>query len=784
MFILCFSVDNTSMKIFKLSPFVDSQFNRQPELFELLDAELDLTCDWKAFQTQFAHLDIFSQLRKYRQSRLALIAAQDSQYQSLEQHRKTLNLTSQLARLMITAAYDFAANELSQRYGKVYDSSGKQQQLIIFALGKLGGNELNYSSDVDLVFCYSGSGQSDGRKCLDAESYFTRLGRRIIQLLDSQTSDGIVYRVDMRLRPFGSAAPLLCSTQYLLNYFEHEGRDWERYAWLRARFVAGNKQFAEQTLRYIEPFIYRKYLDYSVFDSLRQIKQQIERKQLNDSDNLKLGIGGIREIEFIVQTLQLTFAGRNQQLRGNDLWQQLHKLAYFKHIKETELQQLSAAWLFLRKLENLCQIIEDRDSHHLPQDKDKLANVAICMNLDTAFLLAEQLTLHKNNVHAIFSKLFIKNQSQKLNETKNKQIQAIKDNISKKNYPKSNKHKLYATWEAVEPVLSKYKHPEQIISRFEKVIQSVAKRASYLSMLIESPLILEKLVVQLSQGEYFSSAIAKTPSLLEILFEGITVDDFNMPSQWQFFCNKHSIHDAEAYIEALCQFKQAMQFRIKMAQVDEIINQQQAGLYLTQLAELILSHVVQQAWKETLNAIKAETKETDLIIIAYGSLATRTMHQHSDFDLVFVFNCEINENNHKFVVRWIKKIIHYLSIQTYFGSLYELDTQLRPNGQSGSAVVSKENFEQYQLQKAWLWEHAALIKSRAIYATKEQKDWFMQIRKKVLCQKRDAQDVTQQLAEMAKKLTDFGKKNHQKEFQQLGEILIQAHDNPSVIDIL
>ncbi|MBL4660684.1 MAG: hypothetical protein JKY19_10025 [Alcanivoracaceae bacterium] len=766
------------MKIFTLSPFVENQFKQSPDLTRLTSGDFNLTTDWKDFKDTHKHLDLFALSRKYRQSRLALIASRDLKTNNPEDHIQTLKQTSQLAKLMITFAYKSAMSECEQKYGKVINKMGEKQDFIIFALGKLGGNELNYSSDVDLVFCYTGAGESAGKKYLDAQSYYQRLGRRVIQILDSVTADGLVYRVDMRLRPFGSAAPLVCSVNNLLNYLESEGRDWERYAWLRASFIAGNKAIAETTLTSIKPFIYRRYLDYNIFESLRQIKAQIVRKQSQDLDNLKLGIGGIREIEFIIQTLQLTFAGRNKQLQGNDLWQQMHNLCEHGHLNVKNLQQLTTAWLFLRKLENLCQIIHDSDTHHLPQNTKPLA---LCMGFTDSKELLQRLNDYRKNVHHIFMQLFFSNHDRNDEKPSNPQIQQIKDQVSKRNLPKISKHKIYAALDALIPYLDQHNDHETIIQRYQQVINAVSKRPSYLSMLVESPIVLERLIQQISYSQYFSKTIAKSPALLELLFDGIDKDDFKINQQWHIFCKKHSIKDSEHYLEILCQFKQRIQFKAIMAYIDNINDANSTGKILTDLAQKILSLVIIQAHQEIQQNFKSTIKADDLIVIAYGSLAVANMHLQSDFDIVFILNQTITDDNHRFIMRWIKRVILLLAIPTHAGSLYQLDTQLRPNGKSGTAVISQNNFENYQLNDAWLWEHAALIKSRAVYASKAQQQWFNKLRKQVLCQKREPNTVDRELIEMAQKLDSLGDKGHQQDFEILGNILKQAHRQPSVI---
>jgi glutamate-ammonia-ligase adenylyltransferase len=731
--------------LFQLSPFIQKQFSQFPALYKLLKLNnFNLKLDWQNYHYKNSHQNIFCLTRNYRKSRLALIAAREDVGKS-DSYITTLKLTSQLASLLVQYTYQYCKIEFKQKYGEVIDSKGQSQELIIYALGKLGGNELNYSSDIDLVFCYTGNGVSNGIKQIDAYRYFERLGRRVIQILDSLTQDGFVYRVDMRLRPFGNSAPLVCTVDHLLSYLHNEGRDWERYAWLRASFIAGDQEVANQTLKAIQPFIYRKYLDYGVFESLRQIKEQIMRMQLNDPDNIKLGTGGIREIEFIIQTLQLTFAGRNRELQGNDLWHKLHLLNQFKHLSDKELPQLSKAWLFLRKLENLSQIIDDRPSHHLPSEHPLTATCMGYSNMDELMVHWNQ---HRQAVQEIFQSLFINNTDLTKKPNNHPKIRKLKDQITQQNHPKTTKHKIYSALDALSTFLSDYSEPQtqQIITRYFQVLQAICKRASYLSMLIESPYILKKLVRLLNIGQYFSDAISKHPILLELLFEEINDQDFDFSRQWNQFQKKHKILDSEDFIEILSQFKQRIQFLIITAYEEQNLTPQQACHHLSELAELILSLTIQQAWNDCNEKIEASVQTQQLIVIAYGSLAMKSMNLDSDFDIVFVFDSEITEDNHRFVMRWVKRIMHLLTTQSYSGYLYKLDTQLRPNGNSGATIVTANNFEDYQLNHAWVWEHAALIKTRTVYATEQQKLWFNEVRIKALCRPRNAETVHSELS--------------------------------------
>lgn len=457
----------------------------------------------------------------------------------------------------------------------------------------------------------------------------------------------------------------------------------------------------------------------------------------------------------------------------------MHYLHDNHHLSVKELQQLTAAWLFLRKLENLCQIINDSDSHHLPNDANALA---VSMDYDNETLLIKKLNQHRQNVNCIFEKLFISNNQTPKNMTNHSGIQQLKDDISEKKFPKSNKHKMYAALDALAPYLDKDNNI-QLLHRYQRVVFAVSKRPNYLSMLIESPLVLEKLIQQLSYSNYFCDAISKTPSLLEILFDGVHDSEFVMSQQWRNFSKKFNTNDEESYLDILCQFKQRLQFKAIMAYIDHTLDAKRTCEVLTDLAEFILALIIKLAWGITQKKSQCSLKPEDLIVIGYGSLAMKNMHLNSDFDLVFILDHDITEANHQFVMRWIKRIVHLLSVKTYSGSLYQLDTQLRPNGKSGAAIVTKTNFENYQLNQAWLWEHAALIKSRAVFANQHQYDWFNSFRQSIINQKRDPEIVKNALQDMAKKLNK-STSNHQNEFDVLGTILIKAHYNPDITEKL
>ncbi len=754
----------------------------------LSTGQIDLSCDWPAFRQAHHDLDIFACLRRYRQSRLAMLGALDvlAGADWPEHHRHTLSQVSQLADILIHTAWEASQQFVRERFGLVSNHDGTTTCLHICALGKLGGQELNFSSDVDLVLFHTASHTtgtcSDGQRSLDAHSYFERQARYLVRLLDQVTTDGRVYRVDTRLRPFGSAAPLVCSLDALLGYLETEGREWERLAWLRARLVAGDLP-PESVLATLKPFVYRRHLDFAVFDHLRDIKAQIIQQQQSDRDNLKLGTGGIREVEFIVQALQLAFGGRDAQLQGNDLWHALHQLGDKGLLQTQEIQQLARSWLFLRRLENLCQLIDDQQTHHVPVEKTKRQQLAIAFGYHTDKALSDALTHHRHQVHAIFQRLFAdpNTRHQPGQAAASVLPEAWRQRVQTTHLPQAHKDRINAILQQSGVIGTPV--GESLLN----VLLAIGRRESYLIMLHRNAPLVEKLVQQLSYPA-LAQRLQSHPFLLETLFdsEPPANETHEFRQRWRDFYQRHRPDDEETRMELARQFKHLQEYRIIQSYASGAASSTVTSQRLANLAACLVSIACHQAYRETcLRHAGIQIPESALMLLAYGSLASGYMHPGSDLDLVMLVDDRVADmaqpQTARFLHRWVRRLVHWLTANTYHGHLYHLDTRLRPNGNAGLALVSLSGFRRYQLEQAWTWEHLALIKSRLICAEKKQIQHFEQIRHDILTRPHSHKH-SQEINDMRHRMQQHGiNAHHAEDFDLLTCVLNHAPEHPAII---
>lgn len=762
-------------------PFLGAQW---PEIVALSAAypslkDYDLQLDWQVYSSKFEQqttaTDWFKKLRKFRQSRLAYLAYQDL-FEPLDMHLTTMHKVSDLAELLIQQAHQVAAAEMQHKYGRVMGDNGEPVEMLIWALGKLGTRELNYSSDVDLVFLYSQAGVSDGQRCLDASSYFARLGQKVIKLLDHFTQDGQVYRVDMRLRPFGSAGPLACSVAALQQYLQYEGREWERFAWMRARLVSGNLNMAEEVSRRLTPFIYRKHLDYTVFSALAKIKGEIAGHLDYEDDDLKQGAGGIRAVEFIVQSLQLVFGGRNENLQGTAISAQIQELIKAGKLPNDDV--LNQAWLWLRKLENISQAKADQSTHQIPDSPVVKQVICDSFGYENWNQMKVAIEHQRQQVESLFIQLFAEAEDkQQITDAQKQQLHVLMQDISNKRLPRKRQ-------ESIEQLLQKSLQLASVetVQNLLLLIKKILTRPNYILMLLKETNVLQSVLRLMAKHPYFVQVLPNNPALLEQLFEPEALTLFTVESltlNWQ----AQAPDDVEDWMEALRYFKLFHQFKLMLAWSEKQINQPQTSQQMTVLATFILATVVRYSHQEMLQKIgESGVAANQLVIIAYGSAATEQMTVGSDLDLVFIIDKEqLNADAYLFTQKWLRRIIHHLTTPMYHGKLYELDMQLRPNGNSGALVTTKKEFAHYQATQAWIWEHAAMIKSRAIYATDQQAQWHRLLRSEILQQQRDANTVDQALAEMAVKLERMHQdKAHHAEFKVMAEVLKNSHRFPSL----
>jgi len=723
--------------------------------------------------------EAMTRLRRVRNREMARIAWRDlAGVATLEQSLTDLSL---LADAAIRAATAFATSQLAPRYGHAVDAAGAPVPLLTLAMGKLGGSELNFSSDVDLVFLFP-DGASVERGNLEAEEYFLKLAQLIIRLLDQRTADGFAYRVDTRLRPFGASGPLVVSMAALEAYLVRHGRDWERYAYIKARLVTGAEYEAELFDEILVPFVYRRYLDYGVFEALREMKALISKEvaRRDMAENLKLGPGGIREIEFIAQALQLVRGGRDAALRVRTLLDVLPRLAAAGQIEDVAANELALAYRFLRRLENATQAIADQQTHEIPTDALNRARVAYVMGCTDWNGLAEQLAAQRACVERWFEAMALEStrgspggnvvsswatawqsgdfadvleeyglaDSDVIGETlTNLQRSALYQRMDE-----PSRRRLAAVIARLMTLLASVERPAARLGRVLPVLEAVGRRSAYLALLIENPAALDRLLALAGQSEFLVGLIARHPMLLDELLDGRVLE--TPPSRAELeemladALRRAPDDDVEARLDHLRQFQRTAVFRIAIADRFGRLPLMKVSDRLTDTAELVIDVALRMARTELEGKFGkpmcgpvGQRREAGFIVVAYGKLGGLELGYGSDLDLVFLHDSTGDDqetagdravDNSQFFVRLAQRLIHYLSIQTTSGHLYEIDTRLRPSGASGLLVSSFDAFRRYQREQAWVWEHQALLRSRSVAGDPAVREAFERDRTEVL----------------------------------------------------
>lgn len=689
-----------------------------------------------------------------------------------DQVRDTLAGLSALADALISASIVFASRRMKERFGEARTESGEKSSLVVLAMGKLGGRELNFSSDIDLVFLYTEEGETDGPRTLSAHEYFTRLSRSVVSLLDDVTEDGFVYRVDTRLRPFGDSGPPVVSFNGLENYLVQHGRSWERYAYVKARAISPDARKADIEMlqdSVIVPFVYRRYLDYGVFESLREMKAliaaEVEQRELRD--NIKLGPGGIREIEFIVQSMQLVRGGADEKLRRNDLQGALQRIGNSRGLGQPAVAALRSAYYFLRKLENGVQAIRDQQTHDLPVAPDDRARLQIVMGYDSWESLLRDLEDIRQSVAAQFAQVAFRGNSGDSQSEPTSELAALWDSSASIDewYGILEAHgfddvadvaaALVRFGELCAPgqvdttarkrlrrflcafleLLKERRNPGPVCERVLRIVTQIVRRSAYVALLNENPAVLERLVALCDQSEYLASEISRFPLLLDELLDprlySAEISQESMRADLEYRFSRLEECDSEREIEVLAQYQRATLFRIAVADISGSLPIMKVSDRLTELAEIVLENALRIAWDDLverhgkpLYQLEAgRRREAGFGVIAYGKLGGMELSYRSDLDLVFLHDSRGTRQetdgpkpleNSMFFSRLVRRLVHFLTAQTSSGALYEVDTRLRPSGRSGLLVVTIDGFEKYQEDNAWTWEHQALLRSRPV----------------------------------------------------------------------
>lgn len=759
--------------------------------------------------------------------------------------------TADLSRFADTAIQQAAAfhyHQLAGQYGMpVGKSSGLAQPFVVLGMGKLGACELNLSSDIDLIFTYPEHGQTTGeQRQISNQEFFIKLGQRVIKSLDQQTADGFVFRVDMRLRPHGQSGALALNYDALEDYYQTQGRDWERYAMVKARAVAaeGGEQPERAVAALMElllPFTYRQYIDFSVIEALRDMKglirRQVQRKGMHL--DVKLGEGGIREVEFVVQAFQLIRGGRDARLRERQVCKMLPFLEQENYLPPSAGAALLAAYEFLRNTEHAIQAFQDRQTQSLPSDPLGRLRLAWVMGFDSWEAFTVALDAHRGRVNEEFRAViaapdeedktsasgleswlgiwdgtlageealrFLAAHHCEAPEQLLQQLQQSRESRAVLNMQASSRKRLDSFMPRLLSTLSRQSGSgeapvgmSQTLSRILPLVESIARRSAYLVLLVENPTALHQLVRLCSASPWIADELSRHPALLDEL---LTPESLYAPPDKDALRDdlrrevlRLGWDDLEGHMETLRYFRSAHALRVAASEVTGALPLMKVSDYLTYIAEVILEHVLELAWQQMIARHGHPLREDgqpagqpDFIIVGYGKLGGIELSHGSDLDLVFIHNAaahlatdgEKSLDNLTFYTRLGQKIIHILNTSTISGKLYEVDMRLRPSGNSGMLVTSLAAFEKYQLNEAWTWEHQALVRARVAAGDPGLAEAFEAVRQKVLCQERDLDVLREEVRNMRLKMRDqlgSGKNNSDEEVFNLKQ------DAGGIVDI-
>lgn len=807
-------VANSITRVWASSDYVATSCERMPsllaelidvgDLFDTLSAE-QLRADIRERIQPADEPETMAQLRHFRRRHMIRIAWRDiAGWATLEE---TLRELSCLADLSIQFAYRYAYQQLRTRYGVPKGiESGTEQQLLILAMGKLGGGELNYSSDIDLILLYPEEGETDGARSIENSEFFLRLGQKIVQLLANPTVDGFVYRVDLRLRPFGDSGRVALSFAAFEHYLQQHGRDWERYAYVKARPITAIEEYQSLYDEVVRPFVYRRYLDFGVFESLRDMKamiaREVERRELKD--NVKLGPGGIREVEFIVQAFQLIRGGTDRRLQSRSLLEVLPLLVGQRLLQGQAVEELLSAYRFLRVVENHLQEWNDEQTHQLPTHEQGRERLALSMGAASWTQLERDIGFHRQRItHHFAQTIFgpvghgaagkssdctfdleasVEDQSralERLGISEPAALLALLDGLRTSTYLKrldeTGRRRLRDVLQRLLPLIAQTAEPAAALGRAIKILEMIGGRTVYLALLNENSAALRRLIELCARSQFLADQIAAHPLLLDELIDERLVDE--PPTREQFAADltarRAALHaeDPERQVELLRQFQRAATFRVAVADLMGGLPLMKVSDRLTDIAELIVQEALSLSWMQIsqrhgLPRCKDDmgnVRTPSMIVVAYGKLGGLELGYGSDLDLVFLHDSSgesqstdgaSSVDNGVFFQRLGQRLVHLLTVHTSAGRLYEVDTRLRPGGNKGLLVQSLASFRDYEFQEAWTWEHQSLLRARAIAGDEGLCAQFEQARIEVLRKAVKRDDLRQAVREMRKRMRE------------------------------
>jgi glutamate-ammonia-ligase adenylyltransferase len=781
-----------------------------PDLIESGDlqrryAQQDYAAALKQMLVGVAREDTLSRnLRRYRRREMVRIAWRD--LAGWSDLFETVADLSALADTCLEQSLSLLHKWQCDQYGIPKATDGSKQHLVILALGKLGAQELNFSSDIDLIFAYPQTGKTEGTESpLSNEDFFSRLCRQLIKVIGKPTADGFVFRADLRLRPFGENGPLVMSFDAMEHYYEEHGREWERYALIKARVAAGDKTAGELLLRRLHPFVYRRYLDFSAFESLREMKRMIalEIKRKGMQNNIKLGSGGIREIEFFGQIFQLIRGGVTPALQDRRIREILKTLALENYIAGDVCDELVEAYVFLRRIEHRLQEFSDQQTHQLPSEKLGKIRLAAAMGWDDSESFGLALAAHRRRVHTHFQMLLKTSGTEGREKKIEQQLHAVWQNLVSRqqamdilskagfdqpaevigllDYLRNNREtrelsraglqRLNKLMPRVLKETGLGGQPTATLHRIIDLIKTIERRTSYLALLLENPSALAHLVKLSDASPWLTSFLAQHPVLLDELLDHRTL--YRPPRTGELKSDlgrrlqQIPAEDLEYQIEELCIFKYVNMLRVAAADVSGSLALMRVSDHLSEIAETLLNAVVELAWSHLVEKHGRPVCRLDdtscsrgFAVIAYGKLGGLELGYGSDLDLVFLHsgtgertrNGKHPMDSAQFFNRLGQRVIHTLTVPTRAGKVYEIDMRLRPSGSSGILVSHIDSFHDYQMKDAWIWEHQALIKARPICGEKILAERFNRIRREVLARWRSKAELQAAVVDMREKM--------------------------------
>ena len=830
------AMQTAAAQVLACSVFVYENLRRDAQLLgELLRAgALERPRDSAAFDmaANSSEAQYMAALRRWRLREMLRITWRDlAGWASVEE---TLADLSAFADEAVAQALQRAWRDTTARFGTPRAADGSAPPLVVVGMGKLGGRELNFSSDIDLVFLFPEYGETDHAAPISNDEFYVRLGQTLIRLLSAPTVDGMVFRVDMRLRPFGESGPLACGFSAFEDYLVSQGRDWERYAWVKARPLTGGERYAELFATAVRPFVFRRYLDFGVFESLREMKQlidkQVARREL--SDNVKLGPGGIREIEFIVQAYQLIRGGQDRRLQSPSLFEVLPLLAGGRLLPQATVSELGVAYRYLRGIENRIQMIADQQTHQLPSDEANRARLTLAMGKANWQELIAELAGHRATVRRHFESLVFAVTDDDPQAARSSAAElgplweadaggdvlreALRDALQRAGVREAPEAaRLLAEYrssaalrrldeaghrrlQALLPTLIAELRSDDdasVVRRLLRVLEAIGTRSSYFALLNENLVARQRFVEVCRGGEFLAAQIAAHPLLLDELIDERVFSQ--PPSRAELAAELRDRlaridDDPERHVEVLCQFKLAAVFRVAVADLSGTLPLMRVSDRLTDIAELLVEEAMSAAWRQITAQFGEPRCGPDharrvvrICAVGYGKLGGMELGYASDLDLVFLHDSvgqtqETNAtpplDNQIFFVRLAQRIVHILTVHSAAGRLYEVDQRLRPSGKGGMLITQLGAFGDYQRSEAWTWEHQALLHARAVAGSTALRREFEQLRMDIVMHAVRREGLREEVRKMRERMRRELRKASRGEFDL-------KHDPGGIADI-